>query len=42
MPLLPSIIFADANGAGAAAVADTLVAWLTPIYQQQMRKRARL
>lgn len=41
MPLLLSIIFADANGGG-AAVADTLVAWLTPIYQQQMRKRARL
>lgn len=38
------IIFADANGgdgSGGGAVTDTLVAWLTPIYQQQMRKRAR-
>lgn len=42
MPLLLSIIFADANGGGGAgAVADTLVACLTPIYQQRMRKRAR-
>lgn len=43
MPLLLSIIFADANGGGSGggAVADTLVACLTPIYQQRMRKRAR-
>lgn len=47
MPLLLSILLmlmvvmvGDGDGDGGVA-ADTLVAWLTPIYQQQMRQRAR-